>query len=75
MPQEAETVQFPALVVGGNDDPLFPLVELLELGELIPNGRTNLFEGAGHAAYYERANRFNNLVADFLRHGHDGARA
>lgn len=74
-PQEAATVRFPVLVVGGSEDPLFPPDELRELGALFPDGRTNLFVGAGHAAYYERANRFNDLVTDFLRYGHDGARA
>lgn len=71
MADEAATVPFPVLVVGGSDDPLFPPAELEELGPLFPNGRTILFEGAGHAAYYERANRFNDLVTDFLCHGHD----
>ncbi len=70
-PEEAATVEFPVLVVGGSDDPLFPSPELEELGTLFPKGRTNLFKGAGHAAYYERANRFNDLVTDFLKHGHD----
>jgi pimeloyl-ACP methyl ester carboxylesterase len=70
-PQEASTVEFPVLVVGGSDDPLFPPPELEELGSLFPKGHTNLFKGAGHAAYYERANRFNDLVTDFLKHGHE----
>jgi 3-oxoadipate enol-lactonase len=69
--QEAATVQFPVLVVGGTEDPLFPPAQLRELGTLFPNGATSLFVGAGHAAYYERANRFNDLVTDFLRFGHD----
>jgi len=71
MADEAATAPFPVLVVGGSDDPLFPSPELEDLGRLFANGRTVLFKGAGHAAYYERANRFNNLVCDFLRHGHD----
>jgi pimeloyl-ACP methyl ester carboxylesterase len=69
--EEASTVQFPVLVVGGTEDPLFPPPELEEVGRLFPQGRTNLFKGAGHAAYYERANRFNDLVLDFLKHGHE----
>lgn len=70
--EEAAKVPFPVLVVGGSDDPLFPSPELEQLGTLFPKGRTNLFKGAGHAAYYERANRFNDLVTDFLKHGHEG---
>ena len=69
--QEASTVQFPVLVVGGTEDPLFPPPELEQVGTLFPQGRTNLFKGAGHAAYYERPNRFNDLMLDFLRYGHE----
>ena len=69
--EEASAVPFPVLAVGGSEDPLFPSEELEELGKLFPKGRTVLFNGAGHAAYYERANRFNDLIRDFLQHGHE----
>jgi pimeloyl-ACP methyl ester carboxylesterase len=58
------------LVVGGTEDALFPSAELDEVARLFPQGRTRLFKGAGHAAYFERARRFNDLMLDFLRHGH-----
>jgi len=67
---EAAQVKFPVLVVGGSDDPLFPAPELEETARVFPNGRLNLFKGAGHLAYYEKANRFNDLLTDFLLHGH-----
>jgi hypothetical protein len=71
-PDEAMTVRFPVLVVGGTDDPLFPQPELEEMGSLFPYGRTVLFRGGpGTQPFYERADRFNDLVVDFLCHGHD----
>jgi pimeloyl-ACP methyl ester carboxylesterase len=68
--EEASAVQFPVLVVGGTEDPLFPPAELEEVASLFPQGRVRLFSGAGHAAYYERARRFNDFALDFLRRGH-----
>lgn len=69
--KDAAAVQFPVLVVGGTEDPLFAAVELEDLARLFPDGRAKLFKGAGHAAYYERAHRFNDLMLDFLRSGHE----
>jgi hypothetical protein len=47
--------------------PLFPQPELEELGSSFP--MVELFYlGAGHAASYERADRFNEAM-DFFRHG------
>jgi pimeloyl-ACP methyl ester carboxylesterase len=40
---------------------------LREVASLFPNGRCDLFKGAGHLAYYERPRRFNDLVMAFLR--------
>lgn len=70
--QEASGVRFPVLVVGGTEDSLFSPAELEEVASLFPNGRCSLFKGAGHAAYYERAHRFNGVLRGFLRSGHNG---
>jgi pimeloyl-ACP methyl ester carboxylesterase len=63
---EAATLEFPVLVIGGTEDPLFSSAELEEVARLFPNGRCNLFKGAGHLAYYERPRRFNDAVMEFL---------
>lgn len=63
---DASRIEFPVLVVGGTEDPLFPPRELEEVAEMFPKGQIHLFKGAGHAAYYERARRFNDLLLDFL---------
>lgn len=64
--QEARALDFPVLVVGGTEDPLFSVAELTELAGLFPQGRSEFFKGAGHLAYYERPRRFNDLVSGFL---------
>lgn len=72
---DAAKLEFPVLVLGGTEDPLFPSDELQEVAGLFPNGRCNLFKGAGHLAYYERPRRFNDTVLEFLRGGADQPRA
>jgi pimeloyl-ACP methyl ester carboxylesterase len=65
--EEAATLNFPLLVVGGTEDPLFSVAELEQVASLFPNGRSCFFKGAGHLAYYERPRRFNDTVMAFLR--------
>lgn len=64
--EDASKIEFPVLVVGGSEDPLFPPHELTEVAGLFPQGQFHLFKGAGHAAYYERPRRFNDLLLEFL---------
>jgi pimeloyl-ACP methyl ester carboxylesterase len=65
--EEAGKLTFPVLVIGGTEDPLFSVAELEEVASLFPNGRCNLFKGAGHLAFYERPRRFNDAVLEFLK--------
>jgi pimeloyl-ACP methyl ester carboxylesterase len=65
--QEAATLNFPLLVVGGTEDPLFSVAELEEVASLFPRGQSRFFKGAGHLAYYERPRRFNDTLLAFLR--------
>lgn len=67
--QEAGKLDFPVLVIGGTEDPLFAAEELEEVAKMFPRGECNLFEGAGHLAYFERPRRFNDAVLAFLRAG------
>lgn len=69
---EAADAGTPVLVVGGSEDALFSPQELEDVARIFPNARANIFKGVGHAAYYERARRFNDLTIDFLLHGHRG---
>lgn len=63
---DAASLDFPVLMVGGTEDPLFSPAELAEVASLFPRGRLELFKGSGHLAYYERPRRFNDLVTGFL---------
>ncbi|MCW3000899.1 MAG: alpha/beta hydrolase [Conexibacter sp.] len=56
----------PTLVVWGEDDPLVPVRDAWEFGELIPNARVVVYEDTGHVAMLERPEAFNALVAEFL---------
>jgi pimeloyl-ACP methyl ester carboxylesterase len=61
-----EQIEAPALVVWGEDDPLVPVRDAWEFGELIPNARVVVYEDTGHVAMFERPDAFNVLVAEFL---------
>jgi pimeloyl-ACP methyl ester carboxylesterase len=57
----------PTLVVWGDDDPLVPVRDAWEFGELIPDARVVVYEDTGHVAMLERPEAFNGLVRQFLR--------
>lgn len=67
--EAAAKLMFPVLMLGGTNDPLFPMEELQEVAGLFPNSRAVFFPGAGHLAYYERPRRFNDIVMRFLATG------
>lgn len=56
----------PTLVVWGDDDPLVPVRDAWEFGELIPDARVVVYEDTGHVAMLERPDAFNALVREFL---------
>jgi pimeloyl-ACP methyl ester carboxylesterase len=56
----------PTLVVWGEDDPLVPVRDAWEFGELIPDARVVVYEDTGHVAMLERPDAFNALVREFL---------
>jgi pimeloyl-ACP methyl ester carboxylesterase len=57
----------PLWVAVGDDDPFLPLDEAREIVALAPNGRLEVFEGAGHFTNLEQPDRFNELLQEFLR--------
>ncbi len=57
----------PLWVVVGDADPFLPVDEAREIVASAPNGRLELIEGAGHFTNVDRRNRFNELLAEFLR--------
>jgi pimeloyl-ACP methyl ester carboxylesterase len=59
--------QGPLWIVVGENDPFLPVEEAREIVASAPNGRLEVLEGAGHFTNVERRNRFNELLAEFLR--------
>ena len=59
-------IRAPTLVVWGEDDPLVPVGDAWEFGELIGDARVVVYEDTGHVPMIERPAAFNALVEEFL---------
>ena len=56
----------PLLLVVGSEDELLPVDEARALVASAPDGRLEVFEGAGHFVSLDRPERFNQVLAAFL---------
>ena len=57
----------PALLVWGEKDSIFPVEEYgKRLKELLPRAKLLIIKGAKHAAYLDKPQEFQELLADFL---------
>ena len=56
----------PLWIAVGENDPFLPLDEAREIVESAPNGRLEIFAGAGHFTNLEQPERFNELLGAFL---------
>jgi pimeloyl-ACP methyl ester carboxylesterase len=56
----------PLWIAVGDDDPYLPLDEAREIVAAAPNGRLEVFADTGHFPNRDRAERFNELLRDFL---------
>ncbi|HYR34411.1 MAG TPA: alpha/beta hydrolase [Burkholderiales bacterium] len=56
----------PVLFITGDEDWVFPSAAGPALAKLAPQGRAVCVPAAGHSVYFERAARFNELVASIL---------
>jgi 3-oxoadipate enol-lactonase len=65
-PEALARLRLPVLFVVGARDPLFPPQAIRALAALVPGARVAEIEGAGHSPYFERAETWNALVAEFL---------
>lgn len=57
----------PFLVATGSADALVPVEAAREVAASAPDGRVEVFEGAGHVPNLEQPERFNTVLLDFLR--------
>jgi poly(3-hydroxyalkanoate) depolymerase len=58
-------IRQPTLVMGGDDDPIVPLVNAKILARLIPNATLHIFSG-GHIEPVTRANEVGPVISHFL---------
>lgn len=68
-----EDIAVPTLMIAGAEDRLREPGYAHELGRRIPNCEVHVLENCGHCPNIEMAERFNDLVIDFLRRVHAGA--
>lgn len=59
-------VQTPTLITVGRHDWITPLEASEELAEVLPNSELVVFENSGHSPQLEEAERYLNVVRDFL---------
>jgi pimeloyl-ACP methyl ester carboxylesterase len=62
-------VSVPTLLVWGTEDDAVPVAHAQQMERAIPDAGLVLFEGAGHFAYLDEADRFCRVVGHFLGAG------
>lgn len=60
-------IHHPVLVMAGDSDPICSLTATRMLSEGLPNGATEIFKGASHFFLIEQPQKFNELLATWLR--------
>lgn len=65
-PVELAHVQVPALILGGDRDPMIPLSQTLKLFDALPDAYLGILPGMGHGAPRRRPQAFNRIILDFL---------
>jgi pimeloyl-ACP methyl ester carboxylesterase len=58
--------QGPFVVAVGDADPLLSVDEARAVADLAPQGRLELFPGAGHLVSVEQPEEFNGVLLDFV---------
>ena len=61
-----ELAELPVLVVWGTNDMVIPVDHAKRLGELAPECRVEIFDGAGHFPHLDRPDRFADVLRDFM---------
>lgn len=63
----AGKISCPALIVCGDDDPVFPTQRAHELSDRIPDSELRIFPRGGHFPHRVMPDLFNEVLLDFLR--------
>jgi 2-hydroxymuconate-semialdehyde hydrolase len=61
------SLHHPTLIIHGREDKVIPAETSRRLFELLPNAELHMFGKCGHWTQIEHTDRFNMLVADFLK--------
>jgi pimeloyl-ACP methyl ester carboxylesterase len=64
---EVRAIKVPTLLVWGKNDPLSSVANADKLNAAIKNSRKVLFDKAGHYPFLEHADKFNQVVLEFLK--------
>jgi pimeloyl-ACP methyl ester carboxylesterase len=66
-------ITVPLLVIAGDEDVYAPPPVMRALADAIPGARFEVITGAGHSAYWERPETWNQLILDFFSEIQAGA--
>jgi pimeloyl-ACP methyl ester carboxylesterase len=55
------------LIITGANDQVVPVQNSINLSKLMPNSRLEIIENSGHLFFIEQAEKFNEIVRDFLK--------
>jgi pimeloyl-ACP methyl ester carboxylesterase len=58
--------QLPTLIVWGAQDPFIPVSHAVAAHAVIPGSRLEIFDGVGHYPHCESAERFIDVLVDFI---------
>jgi pimeloyl-ACP methyl ester carboxylesterase len=64
--ERLEGFSTPTLLIAGDQDLLFPAEALQAVAEMIPGAAYREFNGCGHSVYFEDAEAFNPVIAEFV---------
>jgi 2-succinyl-6-hydroxy-2,4-cyclohexadiene-1-carboxylate synthase len=65
--QGASQIMGPTLFIVGEHDPIFSPQTITSAAAVIQGSRVESIEDTGHSPYFERANRWNDIVTEFLQ--------
>ncbi len=67
MVNDADKVQIPVLILGGEYDGINPPEESIKVNEMLPTSQLVIVEGAGHIAYLEKESEVIELIDSFIQ--------
>ncbi len=74
---ELSRIEFPVLILWGEDDPIYPVAEADRINEAMPSSTLGLLPGCGHFLLIEAIDTIGPMISEYLRarwllapHGH-----